>query len=48
LVNEQTGEILSTCSVVLVCYAIKEQLSIPIPEHWRTNILAYDKGVILK
>lgn len=48
LVNEQTGEVLSTCSVVLVCYAIKEQLSIPIPEHWRTNILAYDKGVALK
>lgn len=48
LVNEQIGEILSTCSVVLVCYAIKEQLSIPIPEHWRTNILAYDKGVTLK
>ncbi|HEX2937133.1 MAG TPA: thioesterase family protein [Bacteroidales bacterium] len=48
LVNEQTGEVLSTCSVVLVCYAIKEQLSIPIPDHWRTNILTYDKGVILK
>lgn len=48
LVNEQTGEVLSTCSVVLVCYAIKEQLSIPIPEHWRTNILAYDQGVIVK
>lgn len=48
LVNEQTGEVLSTCSVVLVCYAIKEQLSIPIPDHWRTNILAYDQGVILK
>jgi acyl-CoA thioester hydrolase len=48
LVNEQTDEILSTCSVVLVCYAIKEQLSIPIPEHWRTNILGYDQGVILK
>jgi len=48
LVNEQTGEVLSTCSVVLVCYAIKEQLSIPIPDHWRTNILAYDEGVIAK
>lgn len=48
LVNEQTGEILSTCAVVLVCYAIKQQLSIPIPEHWRTNILAYDQGVVVK
>jgi acyl-CoA thioester hydrolase len=48
LVNEQTNEILSTCSVVLVCYAIKEQLSIPIPEHWRKNILAYDRNVLVK
>lgn len=48
LVDEHTGEILSTCSVVLVCYAIKEQQSIPIPDHWRKNILAYDEGVMVK
>jgi acyl-CoA thioesterase FadM len=48
LVHEQTGEVLSTCVAVLVCYAIKEQLSLPVPEHWRENILVYDQGVIEK
>jgi acyl-CoA thioester hydrolase len=48
LVDEHSGEIFSTCTAVLVCYAIKEQLSIPLPEHWRKNILAYDEGVIIK
>jgi acyl-CoA thioester hydrolase len=48
LVDEQTDEVLSTCMAVLVCYAIKEQLSIPIPEHWRKSILAYDDNVIIK
>ncbi len=48
LVNEQTDEILSTCKAVLVCFAIKDQVSIPIPQHWRDNILAYDNDVIQK
>jgi acyl-CoA thioester hydrolase len=48
LVDEHSGEILSTCSTVLVCFSIKEQVSIPIPEHWRKNILAFDEGVIVK
>lgn len=48
LIDEITGEVLSTCSAVLVCFAIKEQKSIPFPEHWRKNILAYDKEVMLK
>lgn len=48
LVNEQTKEILSTCAVVLVCYSIKEQVSIPIPNHWKMNILEYDLNVIVK
>jgi acyl-CoA thioester hydrolase len=48
LVNEQTNEVLSTCTAVLVCYCIKKLESIPIPEHWRTSILAYDENVIVK
>jgi acyl-CoA thioester hydrolase len=48
LVDEQTDEVLSTCIAVLVCYSIKEQMSITIPEHWRKNILAYDENVIIK
>jgi acyl-CoA thioester hydrolase len=48
LVNEHTGEILSTCTAVLVCYDLKERVSIPIPEEWRKSILAYDEQVIVK
>ncbi len=48
LVDELTGELLSTCSAVLVCYDLKEKKSIPIPVHWRKNILAYDENVIVK
>ena len=46
LVNENTGEVLSTCEAVLVCFSIKEQKSIEIPEQWRKNILEYDSGVL--
>src|SRR6266542_2243589 len=45
LVDECTNEILSTCMAVLVCYSIKDMVSIPIPEHWRKSILAFDQGV---
>ena len=48
LVEEQTGELLSTCIAVLVCYSIKEQQSITIPEHWKKNIRAYDEGVVVR
>jgi acyl-CoA thioester hydrolase len=48
LVNEMTHEILSTCTAVMVCYAVKEHKSIPIPEKWRKNILAFDKNVVEK
>jgi acyl-CoA thioester hydrolase len=48
LVEEQTGELLSTCTSVLVCYSIKEQQSIPIPEHWKKNIRTYDEGVVVR
>jgi acyl-CoA thioester hydrolase len=48
LVDELTNEVLSTCTVVMVCYSIKEQKSIPIPEKWRKNILEYDINVTVK
>lgn len=48
LVDKTTGEILSTCTAVLVCYSIKENTSIAIPENWKRNILAYDEGVLVK
>lgn len=48
LVEERTGELLSTSTVVLVCYNIKEQKSIPIPEKWKKDILNLDKHAVLK
>jgi acyl-CoA thioester hydrolase len=48
LVEEITGEVLSTCSVVLVCYDFKEQLSIPIPDEWKKQIVLYDRNVVVK
>lgn len=35
LINECTKEILSTCLAIMVCYSIKEQISIPIPDNWK-------------
>jgi acyl-CoA thioester hydrolase len=43
LVEETTGEVLSTCTAILVCYDIKNQLSIPVPENWKTAIKSYDQ-----
>jgi acyl-CoA thioester hydrolase len=48
LIDEETGETMSSSSIVLVGYSIKERLSIPIPEHWKENILKYDENVIIK
>ena len=48
LVDELTNEVLSTSVAVLVCYDIKNQISISIPEHWRKSILTYDENVIVK
>lgn len=48
LVDENTGDLLSSCTVVLVCYNLKEKKSIPIPEHWRKSILDFDKSAVVK
>ncbi len=48
LVDAHNDDVLSTCTAVLVCYAVKEMHSIVIPQTWRQNILAYDENVILK
>lgn len=42
LVDEETGEVLSTCSVVLVCFDVKQQISMTIPERWKQRIVAFD------
>ena len=48
LVEEHSGEVLSTCTVVLVCYDIKGKKSIPVPEKWKEQIKRYDLQVIIK
>lgn len=48
LIDEATKEVLSTCSAVMVCYSIKEMMSIPIPEKWKQNILDFEVDVRLK
>lgn len=45
IVDQDNGEVYSTSKNTLVCFAIKEQQSISIPQHWKENIMAYDEGV---
>ncbi|MDP4277463.1 MAG: thioesterase family protein [Bacteroidota bacterium] len=39
LINLETGELLSTCTAVLVCFDIKAGKSRVIPAHWRKAIM---------
>lgn len=48
LVEECSGAVLSTCTVVMVCYDIVNKKSILVPEEWKKQILAYDNEVIVK
>jgi acyl-CoA thioester hydrolase len=48
LVEEQSGEILSTCTAVLVCFSLRQQMSVLVPESWKSKILAYDEDVRMK
>lgn len=42
LVNSENGELLSTCSIVVVCFDVKTQQSRVIPDHWRRQIIAHE------
>lgn len=42
LVNLETGELLSTCRAVIVCFDVASQKSRVIPEHWRQAIIAHE------
>lgn len=42
LVEEGSNEVMSTCTAIMVCFNIKERVSIPIPEEWRKKILDYE------
>jgi acyl-CoA thioester hydrolase len=42
LVNSDNGELLSTCTAVIVCFDIKLQTSCIIPEDWRQRIISFE------
>jgi acyl-CoA thioester hydrolase len=42
LVNSKNFELLSTCSMVIVCYDVKNKCSQVIPEHWRKHIIKHE------
>jgi acyl-CoA thioester hydrolase len=42
LVNMETGDLLSTCTAVIVCFDVKTQKSQTVPDHWRNNILEHE------
>jgi acyl-CoA thioester hydrolase len=48
LVEEQSGEILSICTAVLVCFSLRQQVSVAVPEAWKMKMLAYDEEVRMK
>lgn len=49
LVNMVNGELLSTCTAVIVCYDALRKVSIPIPAVWRENIINHEgKQLIIK
>ena len=48
LLEEDSNEVLSACVTAMVCYDVKNKISVPIPKEWKDNIVAYDKDVIIK
>lgn len=47
LINRDNGEVLSTCTAVLVCYDGKNMVSVPVPEHWRKSIVAHEGAQLI-
>jgi acyl-CoA thioester hydrolase len=47
LVEEGSNEVLSACTAIMVCFNIKERVSIPIPEEWRKKILDYEGEALI-
>ena len=47
LIKIKTLEVMSTCSMVVVCYDVQNKRSREIPEQWRTNILNHEGDQII-
>ncbi len=42
IVDRDNGELMSTCTAILVCYDPVLRQSMLIPEQWRKNLMAYE------
>jgi acyl-CoA thioester hydrolase len=42
LINSDNGDLLSTCTAVVVCFDIKAQTSCVIPDDWRKRIIEFE------
>ena len=42
IVNRMNGELISTCTAVMVCFDPKKRESMPVPEQWRKDIMAFE------
>ena len=47
LINLETGELLSTCIAVLVCFDVKANKSMQIPDHWRKAIIEHEGSQLI-
>ena len=47
LVNSENGDLLSTCSIVVVCFDVTTQKSRVIPEHWRKQIIEHEGAQLI-
>ena len=43
-VNTRTGAIVCHCRTVMVCFSLKEQASVEVPDDFRTAIMEYEGG----
>jgi acyl-CoA thioesterase FadM len=44
IVDRDSGEVMSVCTVVLVCFDYRADESIPVPEYWKKNIVDYEQN----
>ena len=42
IVNRISGELISTCTAVMVCYDPQKRKGKPVPEQWRKEIMTYE------
>lgn len=47
LLKSHTLELLSTCSMVAVCYDVANKCSQAIPEHWRQSIIQHEGAQLI-